>query len=135
MADMTAEKGSFAHRAIAISREFYADVNVDAEDVAARAAIELHARCTSGDWRCTDYAGTIAAIIRICMAADTWQPMETAPKDGSRVVLWNADWTGPCTGQFYGELLGWRLHYEFGGFAYQPTHWQPLPAAPEPPHV
>lgn len=66
----------------------------------------------------------------------TWQSIETAPKDGSIVILsiprkirsvyfgkWTkyiktAEWT--CEG----------LHYNLNK-KYQPTHWMPLPKPPE----
>lgn len=60
-----------------------------------------------------------------------WQPIETAPKNGSRVLLWNPEWSGPCTAQFYGDAAGgWKLDKRMPPFAYQPTHWMPLPAPP-----
>jgi hypothetical protein len=60
-----------------------------------------------------------------------WQPMETAPKDGTRVLLWSEEWTAACTGQYYGEPRGWGVFYDVGMFKHQPTHWQPLPEPPK----
>ena len=60
-----------------------------------------------------------------------WQPIETAPHDGNRVLLWNRDWAAPFAGQFYGEAAGgWRLDYRIAPFTHQPTHWMPPPPAP-----
>jgi len=71
-----------------------------------------------------------------------WQPIETAPKDGTKVDLWginhlhyakrgerivNVTW-GRVTDFLGNERLDWR-HYR--GEGYQPTHWMPLPAPPE----
>ena len=70
-----------------------------------------------------------------------WQPIETAPKDGTRVVLfqpkndgkgyiacasWDSYWQWVERGADYAtELTGvGELH---------PTHWQPLPEPPPPP--
>jgi len=68
-----------------------------------------------------------------------WQPIETAPKDGSEIDLWangrrraNCRWgvfrwhngkpqDEPCWGPY---MMG-----EEGPL--QPTHWQPLPTPPE----
>lgn len=56
-----------------------------------------------------------------------WQPIETAPKDGTRILLWGdlPDWDG-C---FY-EVGYWDE--SIGGFTcdVEPTHWQPLPKPP-----
>ena len=75
-----------------------------------------------------------------------WQPIETAPKDGRWVRLaWEpSDWT---TGDGYfanGEwsafavfhslaLARQRIKPPYEGRLYRckPTHWMPLPAAPE----
>ena len=60
---------------------------------------------------------------------DNWQPIETAPKDGTEILAWDgiehkiARWDEP-SGWF---LSDWMRCY--------PTHWQPLPAPPESPAV
>lgn len=58
-----------------------------------------------------------------------WRPIETAPKDGRRVLLWHPSWEAPSGGQWYGS--DWRLFYHGGAYATQPTHWMPLPTPPE----
>jgi hypothetical protein len=60
-------------------------------------------------------------------APQGWQPIATAPKDGTRVLLWGPAWVTPRCGQFFGP--DWRLLYE-RPFTGQPTVWQPLPAPP-----
>lgn len=57
-----------------------------------------------------------------------WQPIETAPKDGTRVLLWNDLWSDPASGHFGGR--GWESAYELGPWLHQPTHWTRLPKAP-----
>ena len=58
-----------------------------------------------------------------------WKPIESAPKDGTRVLLWNEKFTAPCSGQFYG-FDDWKMDSDIPPFAFQPTHWMPLPPAP-----
>lgn len=56
-----------------------------------------------------------------------WNPMETAPKDGRRVLAWCSEWTGPMSVQYYGDY--WSTEYGVL-YKYQPTHWVPMPAPP-----
>ena len=59
-----------------------------------------------------------------------WQPIETAPKDGTSVDLWrglngmrltNAHWSG--------NRWVWK-HYRYHQTDDQITHWMPLPPPP-----
>ncbi len=67
-----------------------------------------------------------------------WQPIETAPKDGTRILVWDgdllavADWDQPhvcartnawCVGECDGE-------YNDRTTMWKPTHWMPLPEPP-----
>lgn len=71
-----------------------------------------------------------------------WQPIETAPKDGSKIMLsdsvwvgigWYAEYTHPFSGI---ECAEWATNFnaEFGvpDKTVSATHWMPLPAAPKP---
>jgi len=84
-----------------------------------------------------DHASAIAAWNR---RASGWQPIETAPRDGRRILAWITNrvsdngkkvdiptivsWWGP-------DADCW---VEDGYDTVRPTHWQPLPAAPEARH-
>jgi hypothetical protein len=69
-----------------------------------------------------------------------WQPIETAPKDGTPVDLWCVHFdkdTLPCRkpDMVFVEGAGWR--YSIGRVLMDrlenvrtPTHWMPSPAAP-----
>lgn len=65
-----------------------------------------------------------------------WQPIETAPKSGSRKLVW-VDLKGMNVndrsfsdiGCWDGEF--WRHGYMGPKFDPQPTHWQPLPEPPK----
>ena len=72
--------------------------------------------------------------------ADGWQPMETAPKDGTRVLLWYEWHDLPVVGDFrHGRW--WSVHSLGGNLAHpngmdweevvRPTYWRPLPAPPD----
>ncbi len=63
--------------------------------------------------------------------AQTWQPIETAPRDGTQILacLW-------AYGQPGGERRYEVVSWECDGWAseaypiYPPTHWMPLPPSP-----
>lgn len=81
-------------------------------------------------------------------ADQQWQPIETAPKDGAWIFIWNGQWPHPVKAQwrendgedgvFYGwsfdefinmggcedGFLGWQEDIDDGNM---PTHWMPLP--------
>lgn len=72
--------------------------------------------------------------LRALLEAETWRPIETAPKDGTWVLLyWPMTRTNVVVaGHFYaasdGEAVWWSLpkvdtHND-------PTHWRPLPSPP-----
>lgn len=79
----------------------------------------------------------------------TWQPIGTAPKDGTAVLLyanrfgWTAGYAIVCAAY---HVHQWRIYGAAGGQAkpgkahetqwldeVQPTHWMPLPAVPSEP--
>jgi hypothetical protein len=65
----------------------------------------------------------------------SWQPIEMAPQDGTRVLVHGE--RGPCVAEFHGST--WYAIVD-GDFAYygdsdemrdvDPTHWMPLPDPP-----
>jgi len=57
-----------------------------------------------------------------------WQPIETAPRDGLRVIVYEPDQ------HFIAISRWWAGAFRVGdlpGIDIYPTHWMPLPAAPE----
>lgn len=78
-----------------------------------------------------------------------WQPIETAPKDGTPILLWSEDaeidafndhpkwgnvvldYKSPPSFPFVGfwTQYGWQLAH-YSAFNYSPTHWMPLPDLP-----
>lgn len=74
-----------------------------------------------------------------------WQPIETAPKDGTRILVWSDELYQKPYIAWYGEDSGFHElppGYEWltgdgdsnsYGYYYtpcKPTHWMPLPDAP-----
>lgn len=75
------------------------------------------------------------------LPAPAWQPIATAPKDGTEVDLWfkdgnesyrfaDARWIDGKWCTFDHETDSWEGIGELGDLAYA-THWQPLPAPPQ----
>lgn len=68
-----------------------------------------------------------------------WQPIETAPKDGTRILAWQPEGQWKSRRLLRGaraEIVYWHrpANPEHGGFwvpSFRPTHWMPLPAPPE----
>lgn len=67
-----------------------------------------------------------------------WQPIETAPKDGTAVLLWAKDLRFPgrmCVAQYANYDIEWWYVTDgkFGPWPLRgpsPTHWMPLPEIP-----
>lgn len=65
-----------------------------------------------------------------------WRPIDTAPKDGSHVMLGDAPEQYVCEGYYEEDGdRGWYMANTHWTDAYDgrvyPTHWQPLPSPPE----
>ena len=61
-----------------------------------------------------------------------WQPIETAPKDGTEILAWSRR-EGVFV-VFWYTLMGgwcWTAHDLDGDETMNPTHWMPLPELPE----
>lgn len=60
-----------------------------------------------------------------------WQPIETAPKDGTEILLFSPN--GIIQGFFNGQRWKQDIFYENSDdyFIFSPSHWMPLPDSPE----
>lgn len=58
-----------------------------------------------------------------------WQPIETVPKDGRRIVLGRAGQESIC-GRWFDTDPDHGFGWFTNGGIIRPTHWQPLPPAP-----
>ena len=70
-----------------------------------------------------------------------WQPIETAPRDGGEILLFEMTATGPMYRVGYWEthgthiedkriVEGWSPADDGYLGCIEPTHWQPLPTTP-----
>ncbi len=76
-----------------------------------------------------------------------WQPIETAPKDGTAVLVMRNDWPGSPTGhatecnghntyvaEWWGGENRWVCYMDMvqdPACPITPTHWMPLPEPPQ----
>lgn len=78
------------------------------------------------------------------VAAMKWQPIETAPKDGTRILGWIPDLDvdfpyidipGAATISWDQVYSCWEVDpaetWEYSPEKRNPTHWMPLPEAPD----
>ncbi len=92
---------------------------------------------------CLPHAGALMKIgdmlyavpIRAPAVTHGWRPIETAPKDGTAILaFWKPIGSGPipsCYGITQFVEGRWRNPDEDDDYFIDPTHWTPLPAAPE----
>lgn len=83
---------------------------------------------------------TPAGLVRPNDGLGAWQPIETAPRDGTEVLVCRVYEGGKAeyaVAHNYDDGNGWRDMGDMGwaGMTHddenQPTHWMPLPAHPE----
>lgn len=78
-----------------------------------------------------------AALAVDGMALQGWQPISSAPRDGTWVVLYDAEQYRPVhvrnwrAAETNGKpVSGWWDEYSQYRPSFRPTHWQPLPQPP-----
>jgi hypothetical protein len=63
-----------------------------------------------------------------------WQPIETAPKDGTRILVFEKIWPEIVVAEWdegTGHHPGWRVYPNTESLdTCDPTHWMPLPEPP-----
>lgn len=87
------------------------------------------------------YETAFNAALRIIEFHEEWQPINTAPKDGTVIDLWagdyrytNAYWFDHIkrNGGWNGNLSGWVFEGEGTEYVYEdPTYWRRIPRSPE----
>lgn len=74
------------------------------------------------------------ALVASHEQAQRWQPIETAPKDGTRIICWGPNLkVAECEWRYeakrgFSEMRGWFRSNQCPEV--QPTHWMPLPPPP-----
>lgn len=59
-----------------------------------------------------------------------WQSIETAPRDGTRLLLWEREGFAFC-GFYYPTQAEWVANIAGVSLDWTPTHWMPLPPPPQ----
>lgn len=62
-----------------------------------------------------------------------WKPIDTAPKDGTKILVVNARWKSYDIARWSGDLWKPQVeeHCHGGPEPIMPTHWMELPEAPK----
>lgn len=92
---------------------------------AAEARVDYY-RNNDPNWGCVDWE------IHEEVVQQMWQPIETAPKDGTRILIYHEQegvhlvcWEQVSEkDRSYGWQDGW---FDIGTFPYTASHWMPLP--------
>ena len=92
-----------------------------------------------------DILSALRCAARLSGEERAWQPIETAPKDGTRMDLWAKSWL-PAFDRFESKRFadcywrqqdvimgGWKAAWIGVSSDWLPTHWMPLPDAPAAP--
>lgn len=104
----------------------------------------LHAYADGDDCGCADgspdqplrtgqcpYCKAQTALENSKPAEGTWQPIETAPRNGMPLLLCWPQWdTLPTIGSYSKDRERWALNDQEFYDKSQPTHWMPLPEPP-----
>ena len=68
----------------------------------------------------------------IAKLRNPWQPIETAPKDGTHILVTSGELMTVAHYHQDGFYLTWNSYAEFADFNMQyVTHWTPLPQPPQ----
>lgn len=94
-------------------------------------ALDIIANAESGGG--TQFAGTDVLELARAYVGMGWQPIESAPRDGTVILL-----HGPSETYPFPAIGQWHSIHKFWVDAYNPetdafgqiTHWQPLPSPP-----
>jgi hypothetical protein len=89
-----------------------------------------------------DEAQASLDTIRAALSRSAWQGIETAPKDGTKILITNgswvhkARWSEDCQLGKFETMAAWQIFecedafYSVAALPNEVTKWQPLPAPP-----
>lgn len=98
------------------------------------------------EFACVDLAPALARQVKELEAERGWRPIESAPKDGTSILIYAPSWADPIRVAHWseecehGEFVtdeGWQIfvcddgHYSVGMCFADATHWKPLPEPPK----
>jgi len=63
------------------------------------------------------------------LEGEPWQPIETAPKDGTKVMLWSAEFDSSRNGVMVGSFVDYADYWQ-PFIPVRWTHWRSLPLPP-----
>lgn len=78
----------------------------------------------------------VAGLVEALRASQAWQPIETAPRDGTPVLACIENsvsyvaWTQNGDAKFWGRQWAFLVDHEGSVHTFNPTHWLPLPKPP-----
>lgn len=80
----------------------------------------------------SEAAAALKGTVRV--PVEPWQPIETAPKDGTRLLVFDPDVGRIVAGAGWDNDTPAQIRWEvMNDICVCPTHWMPLPAAPKEP--
>jgi len=92
--------------------------------------VELREICAAIDDPACDLTLTAVECIKKLKAENEWQPIETAPKDKSNVVLLRQPCGSVANRYFLAEAYAGNGAWIWPYIHKTPTHWTPLPKPP-----
>lgn len=105
---------------------------MDASELLAKLVYPRSGDISEGFWVVSEFSpGNWVPAVPATAPADRWRPIYTAPKDGTRVLLFAPDY-GQCVGTWIPTSEGGS--WISGEWDVEPTSWMPLPQHPEVKH-
>ena len=112
------------------------EINVVELLYSVRKQVHAHQKQLGEDWQdwADEIVGDLSSAIAALQQPSGWQPIETAPRDGTRILLcsqggavWMGHWVG-VSGVH--RINGWT-RYNSVDIDWSPHYWMPLPNPPE----
>lgn len=80
---------------------------------------------------CSACQSRIASALSLAAKQEVWQPIESAPKDGTEVLTYDRNWSDHGVAISWYAKAYWQVQERDDPTTHHhPTHWQPLPPSP-----